>query len=532
MNDRSPRQRRRSRATRLRSAQAPYVCIAAWPGSHDNPHWPRFEHGIVHFLDTDLSALKLTKPKSKPEVRFESCDLRRRTDLVHGRSDDLCRRTPDAVQQLRSLGERAAEVLVENDDRAVRKVLREQAIAFLSLEERPFDAHALGDVEYLGDRSHRLPGFIADDADAQVRVDDRTVLANVALDPRRSAIVLLAQFASERGSLSPIVGIPELEAYTTKQADWFTEPSFAAADREVVWKVVNLFHYGPHMASSLAAMHTGELAALPSRQVLSYYTDGFNPAGNSIQLSAAAPTLAKALLLGQAMKDLAGFVPGAVLRHVIPESGLQYMMTAGKIPDLECYYKTFRPSLEKPEEWTHVEELLREGVRTNAVLAGWISELHIFTPTTRSKLKANITDKSRTKPVLLVVMSALDWNTAFLQGANVEQSVTDPHNLGLVVQGRTLGAATAQVSRVAKDYGKGGKLGQFVLAGRSGRGYSRVPAATRSAQPRPSSRTRRRPMSRSLRRTSPPGCSRTDSFDPWQSSTAMPRSLNARGRSE
>ncbi len=264
---------------------------------------------------------------------------------------------------------------------------------------------------------------------------------------------------------NPGLTITELEAYTTKQADWFTEPSLTAADREAVWKVVNLFHYGPHMASSLAAMHTGELAALPSRQVLSYYTDGFNPAGNSIQLSTTAPTLAKALQLGQAMKDLAAFVPGAVLRHVIPESGLQYMMTAGKIPDLEYYYKTFRPSLEKPEEWTHVEDLLREGVRTNAVLADWISELHIFTRTTRSKLKANITDKSKTKPVLLVVMSALDWNTAFLQGANVEQSVTDPHNLGLVVQGRTLGAATAHVSRVAKDYGKGGKLGQVVLAG-------------------------------------------------------------------
>jgi hypothetical protein len=43
--------------------RAPYVCIAAWPGEHENPNWTRYEEQVVHFLDTDLSALKLTKAK-------------------------------------------------------------------------------------------------------------------------------------------------------------------------------------------------------------------------------------------------------------------------------------------------------------------------------------------------------------------------------------------------------------------------------------------------------------------------------------
>lgn len=50
-------------ATMPVTRRAPYVCIAAWPGGHDNPNWTRFERGIVHFLDTDLTALKLTKAK-------------------------------------------------------------------------------------------------------------------------------------------------------------------------------------------------------------------------------------------------------------------------------------------------------------------------------------------------------------------------------------------------------------------------------------------------------------------------------------
>jgi hypothetical protein len=50
-------------ATMPVTRRAPYVCIAAWPGEHENPHWTRYDEGVVHFLDTDVSKLQLTKPK-------------------------------------------------------------------------------------------------------------------------------------------------------------------------------------------------------------------------------------------------------------------------------------------------------------------------------------------------------------------------------------------------------------------------------------------------------------------------------------
>jgi uncharacterized protein YgiM (DUF1202 family) len=263
----------------------------------------------------------------------------------------------------------------------------------------------------------------------------------------------------------PGLSIDALEAYTTQQVDWFTEPSFSATDREAVWKVVNLFHYGPHVGTALSKLHTGEVAALPNRDIIKAYFDGFDPGSSSIQLTTPAASFADTVAIGTAIKELKTFIPGAVLRHVIPESGLRYLMSKSKIADLKTYYQTFRPSLEKPEEWEHVEKVLDEGIKTWMVLKDWVSELHIFTSSTRAQLKKNITDKSKAKPVLLVVMSALDWNTAFLQGQNVEHSLTDTHNLGLLVQGRTLAAATTQVSRVAAEYGQNGKLGQVVLAG-------------------------------------------------------------------
>ena len=50
-------------ATMPVTRRAPYVCIAAWPGGHENPHWTRYDERVVHFLDTDLSKLRLTRPK-------------------------------------------------------------------------------------------------------------------------------------------------------------------------------------------------------------------------------------------------------------------------------------------------------------------------------------------------------------------------------------------------------------------------------------------------------------------------------------
>lgn len=50
-------------ATMPVTRRAPYVCLAAWPGGHNNPHWTRHHEGIVHFLDTDLTALQLTTAK-------------------------------------------------------------------------------------------------------------------------------------------------------------------------------------------------------------------------------------------------------------------------------------------------------------------------------------------------------------------------------------------------------------------------------------------------------------------------------------
>jgi hypothetical protein len=72
-------------ATMPVTRRAPYVCLAAWPGGHDNPHWTRYEQDLVHFLDTDLAALQLTpaKYRSLTKASKEASEL-----LLHELDDD------------------------------------------------------------------------------------------------------------------------------------------------------------------------------------------------------------------------------------------------------------------------------------------------------------------------------------------------------------------------------------------------------------------------------------------------------------
>jgi len=400
----------------------------------------------------DLSAVRIHEDGNAEAAGAEAYAQGTDIHFARGRFD------PHSTGGLELLGHEVAHVMQQAEGRVGETVQHKRVGAMNDDSSLEHEADVAGAHAARGERA---------------QLDSSTSLASAAPIVQRRATVTpvpavrkpKADVLGDGTPAHPGMTIDALEAYTTAQADWFTDPSFTAADREAVWKVVNLFHFGGHVSPALAKLHTGEVAALPSREVLFAYVNGFDAASDSIQLTTPAPTLARALQLGTAMKELSTFVPGAVLRHVIPESGLEFMITHGKVAELKSYYTTFKPTLEKPEEWPHIQTLLVETIAANMPLLGWVSELHIFTQATRAKLIKNVANTSRSKPVMLVVMSALDWNTAFLQGAELELAIDDAHNLGLIVQGRTLAAVTAQVARVAKDYGQGGKLGQVVLAG-------------------------------------------------------------------
>ena len=85
-------------ATMPVTRRSPYVCLAGWPGEHDNPHWKKFEPSIVHFLDADLSRLGLN-PQKYRSLNKASIDATK--DLLAELGDDArhYRRAAFRVQQ-------------------------------------------------------------------------------------------------------------------------------------------------------------------------------------------------------------------------------------------------------------------------------------------------------------------------------------------------------------------------------------------------------------------------------------------------
>ena len=287
---------------------------------------------------------------------------------------------------------------------------------------------------------------------------------------RRTRVAVLGDGSAARKGMK----VGEFEAYVAQQADWFTEASLSAADRTGLWNVANLLAEGSHMGSALGELRLTDLiAAMPAFMIpIRAYANGASGTPNNVRITDPDTKISRVKELGAAMVDLATFVPGAVLQVVVTQAGLRKLTDEKLVDELRKYYADFTPTIENPEELKPLLTLLRGKVAKFNALKDWVHDLHHLTPATRLQLVKNVTDTSRKRPVMLILMSGLDWNAAFLQADNLEAAVKNPKNLALVLQGsKSLADATARVNKTADDYGQiptgsvKGRLGQVVIAG-------------------------------------------------------------------
>lgn len=418
-------------------------------------------------FDADFSTVRIHEDGAADAVGAQA--YARGTDLHFGPGTY----DPDSPQGLELIGHELTHVVQQQQGRAPGGPQMKSTL-FVDDSSLEREADAFGARAARGEHVGMFTGTAAPGS-----VQRKTKVNPVAA-AMKDKVTLIGDGTPGNTGLS----LPDLDAYIKAQADWFTEPTLAApADRDAVWKVVHLIAKGPHVTTALPTTHAGEIVKLAPADMtkLQSYLDCFDTVTETIQLTTPAASLARALELGQGLADLKGFVPTPVLRIVIPEAGLTYLVNNKKITELRTYYTTFKPTLETQDEWPHIVKVLDDGVTKYSALAAWIHDLHVFTVATRDQLRKNITDTSRARPVMLILFSAMDWNTAFLQGANIEAAALNTKTLALVVQGGgSLAAATGEVTRIADTYGQRpmvtdpmtgksvpgpGRLGQVVIAG-------------------------------------------------------------------
>jgi hypothetical protein len=320
-----------------------------------------------------------------------------------------------------------------------------------------------------GDNHKELETILADVAKKKIQIGPEPV--NVVKAERKDHDALLG----DGTPLKQGITVDEFHNYITKQADWFLEPSLSEADKDLLWKVADTLHQGDYVNTALGLILLTELGAAigtPDMPFIMAYAAGADLAAQTIRITAPHNKLTRIIELGKAMTDLKAFVPGLVLRICIDQAHFEKLVDGKLIGDFKDYYTKFKPTIENPKEADPLVALLKEGLAVYITLTDWVHDLHVFTPNTRKRLVKNITDKTRKRPVLLILMSGLDWNGAFLQAENLEKVVLNIKNLALLIQGATdLKGEIAKLDKVADDYGQILKgtpkpiLGQVVIAG-------------------------------------------------------------------
>ncbi|HEY3386981.1 MAG TPA: DUF4157 domain-containing protein [Saprospiraceae bacterium] len=275
---------------------------------------------------------------------------------------------------------------------------------------------------------------------------------------------------------NPGLTLGEFESYIKQQANWFTEDTLKADEfiRNKLWDASVLITEGNHTRDSLGDLKLDDVVKgnEDDLKFLSIYAEGAKEGAQTVQIKRHLDDMEKAIKLGEAMKTLKSFLPGVIIQVAINESMLHQLVDKDLMNELIKYYKEWEPTFENSKEGSSIIDLLEEGVSTYNELKWWMRDLHIVTKATRLKLLDNIKEKSRPKPLLLVLMSAIDHNTAFLQGRKLEEAILNTKNLALLLQGqKSLKEFETKANIIADIYGlkpdakSKGQIGQIIIAG-------------------------------------------------------------------
>jgi hypothetical protein len=264
------------------------------------------------------------------------------------------------------------------------------------------------------------------------RLEDQADAVSRRVESGQSAADLLAGLDADRGS----AGSPSVQL---KQADAPT----ADVDRE-----------GP------ASSEPTPTGAEPNADPMAAYD-------RYLGLAGLAPP-ANAAELGREALRLEGAVGRHRLKYISTHIELESLIKGGFVDALIEYVRLFNPMLHA----VHGIELRSFMKHAPGSLIPYKTSIpylrspHRWQPAALSALAANGGDTSRSRPLVVVITPALDYNAALHHNARVTELVTDRRNLVIAIEGgATLASVSGPLREIAAKYGKGGKIQDVVFEG-------------------------------------------------------------------
>lgn len=274
--------------------------------------------------------------------------------------------------------------------------------------------------------------------------------------------------------------LKRLNSYAEDQADWHSSPTLTPAERTLIRNLLSfareedpqiLAACGSMKAKDVADKCFQEGAPRPRVRYLRSYSKAASSAAQPFRLS---PTrdVDQALKWGEDIEDLQSDIPDYVLKGAMPQSAFKELSRLGKVDDLTTYYTECNPILQAAngsDIISFLEMRVTDNVDPVAAYKGKIPQIrnfHRFHREVLTKLEANWKDKSKSKPLTLILHSALDHNGAFHRDRGLKQVFERVDIHALMIEGKsTLSEVTSELPGIAATYGMNGKIDQVMFAG-------------------------------------------------------------------
>lgn len=270
--------------------------------------------------------------------------------------------------------------------------------------------------------------------------------------------------------------LAELRQHTDVQADWANHLSGDSEGVAALWRWRDLAHdealllgSGRFKVADLIALETASPHAVTELRAYGHTMTQRPP---TARLHEPAATVGDARALGAAMQKLGAALGHPLLAVIMPfPEQLLTLVEQNEVDALVKYYQGAQPLLH-----AHTGAEIKSFLAMQAEAAPWetymaslrgrVRNFHRFENAALAALKTHVEDVNKTKPLAMVLQTAVDHSGAFHRNANLTQVLTRASHRTLLVEGATtLSELGSFAEHDAKQYGPNGKIDQLLIGG-------------------------------------------------------------------
>jgi hypothetical protein len=275
----------------------------------------------------------------------------------------------------------------------------------------------------------------------------------------------------------------DLKKYSDEQIDWANNPALKDRDRQLVWRWVMFARASDGNLAGCGKMKVASLEkhadSADKRDALSAYGDAISGGRATAGIQTPAKSVQEMIKWGRYLGKLEESMGGPTLKRIITDDAWQTLVDNPKLIDYTIdFTNTCDPVLdaESGHEIFSIDAMHDEKApyKTYKGELPEIRNYHRFHDKGLKQVAKNKKDKSKKKPLTLVLQAANDHNGFLHRNEGMRDVLADTRNLTLVIEGaETLAAVQSQVSDLADQYGKPGadgkgKIDQVMIAGHGG----------------------------------------------------------------